>query len=190
MCPSGPALIIARIRPAAGATEWMLRARPPRAVGCAVRVGYAGEGLHGVGHHVEDVGRVPRQPQQASVSCLVVSWPIRSTRSSAVIRCAAGAAWVRLSSMVDSSTVMDGIDLGPSWCSSTAAARLAVESEARVTLSRLLAHDCDYDGRAGVHQDSLTNKDRNHHPERSRDFVPMAGSFRETWLTEPVAIPR
>jgi hypothetical protein len=23
-----------------------------------------GEGLHGVGHHVEDVGRVPRQPQQ------------------------------------------------------------------------------------------------------------------------------
>jgi hypothetical protein len=33
------------------------------------------------------------------------------------------------------------------------------------------------------HQDSLANKDKNHHPERSRDFVPMAGSFRESGLT-------
>jgi hypothetical protein len=50
-------------------------------------------------------GAYPASHSNASVSCLVVSWPIRSTRSSAVIRCAAGAAWVRLSPMVDSSTV-------------------------------------------------------------------------------------
>jgi hypothetical protein len=50
-------------------------------------------------------GAYPASHSNASVSCLVVSWPIRSTRSSAVIRRAAGAAWVRLSPMVDSSTV-------------------------------------------------------------------------------------